>query len=141
MAGRTGWIGDDGHGYYTAPDTQRTYRWIDRQDVRPSVYRFWADCVTCGARRELLQGNVGKLCTGCGLVAAHPDRRGAAAYQDLGPADFTDYAAFKSVESTYQPLHGLNRPCNGNCTSGKRVCNCRCLGRCHGMGHCLGGHE
>lgn len=32
------------------------------------------------------------------------------------------------------------KPCNGHCTSGKRSCDCRCNGRCHGAGKCLGGH-
>lgn len=32
------------------------------------------------------------------------------------------------------------RPCTGHCTSGKRSCDCRCMGKCHGAGRCLGGH-
>lgn len=35
---------------------------------------------------------------------------------------------------------GTSKPCNGHCTSGKRACDCRCKGKCHGMGYCLGGH-
>jgi hypothetical protein len=31
------------------------------------------------------------------------------------------------------------KPCAGACTSGKRSCDCRCAGRCHGMGRCLCG--
>jgi hypothetical protein len=33
------------------------------------------------------------------------------------------------------------RPCGAICTSGKRSCDCRCNGRCHGAGKCLGGHD
>jgi hypothetical protein len=33
------------------------------------------------------------------------------------------------------------KACGGACTSGKRSCDCRCGGRCHGAGRCLGGHE
>lgn len=31
--------------------------------------------------------------------------------------------------------------CNGVCTGGKHRCTCRCEGRCHGAGRCLGGHD
>lgn len=36
---------------------------------------------------------------------------------------------------------GTDKPCNGKCTSGKSSCDCRCGGRCHGAGRCLGGHN
>lgn len=32
------------------------------------------------------------------------------------------------------------RACSNVCTSGKRSCDCRCFGKCHGAGRCLGGH-
>jgi hypothetical protein len=40
-----------------------------------------------------------------------------------------------------QPAGSQPTPCNGVCTSGKHRCTCRCEGRCHGAGRCLGGHD
>lgn len=55
----------------------------------------------------------------------------------------------KTVVSNVRKIRLVNRngfnetakPCNGKCTSGKTSCDCRCGGRCHGAGRCLGGHN
>jgi hypothetical protein len=47
-----------------------------------------------------------------------------------------------TIRTTKVHLDGIksDRPCNGKCTSGKTSCDCRCMGKCHGAGRCLGGH-
>lgn len=114
-----------------------------------SEIRYFVDCPTCGP--ATLGENWGQVIR-CGTCHA-----------PIWGVEYRDTYGARTVLSPYGKLierkaviHNIARPrridvklsggssgrkCGAQCVNGKRTCDCRCLGRCHGMSRCLGGHE
>lgn len=101
-------------------------------------WSYWVDCPTHGAM-NLPQAMMGSsaYCPACAAVA--PTRwRGT-------PGTATYYQVFdpplvalkiRSIRLGHQATRGGGHQCDGRCLSGKRNCDCKCQGRCHGQGVC-----
>lgn len=72
-------------------------------------------------------------------VWQHLQARGRAAAGDWAGRAYDYYAPLTrgTIDSTSRPT-GTGK-CNGVCLNGKRSCDCKCRGRCHGAGKCYCG--
>lgn len=106
--------------------------------ARTQAVTKFGDCPTHGTITEVFRSNLddGTAANLCGLCAktrrTRPD----------GMSSFVKVVLdnIRTIRIVDRGM-GTDKPCNGKCTSGKTSCDCRCKGRCHGAGRCLGGHN
>ena len=105
--------------------------------------RLFVDCPEHGPGRPLAAERPGlRMANGSYVaggsmydlpVAVAGDAYGAPVKMLLCPACWS-WAPFRQIAMRGRGASG--RPCGGACTSGKRSCDCRCEGLCHGAGRC-----
>ena len=108
--------------------------------ARITGYEVYGDCPVHGEavdkvfQNHLDDGTVAWLCRQCANEPrVRPD--GQPSYVKVVVSNI------RKVQLVNRRAYGEpQKPCGGACTSGKRSCDCKCQGRCHGMGRCLGGH-
>jgi hypothetical protein len=103
-------------------------------------YKTFGDCSVHGpAIEHVFRTNAddGRTVNVCKLCAQTPRVR-----PDGAPSfvknEMTNVRTIKLVNR-----NGYGAPkneCKSACLTGKRSCDCKCNGRCHGNGVCLGGH-
>ena len=111
--------------------------------VHPSGWAYWIDCPTHGSL-TLRQAAIGQTayCPAC--AATWPTAwRGvlgtSSAHQVWDPPMPTHRV--RSIKCGDRARRGTGHQCDGRCLSGKRHCDCKCKGRCHGQGVCSCGQE
>lgn len=108
---------------YTVRNGRRTY--------------VWADCWRCGCRQVptiATRGNDASIVAR--LEPGWSPNQRTRLLVACGTCDAT-VPAFTAEECA---RHASSpERCGGACLNGKRSCNCRCKGRCHGAGRCACG--
>jgi hypothetical protein len=106
----------------------------------------FADCPTCGpgqpAARQRIDLGYGRQATRLLGAYSNQDARTRVwtGFVRCGTCNADDVPR-REIKTTAGAAKYAVNPCNGQCTSGKRSCDCRCGGKCHGAGRCLGGHR
>lgn len=112
----------------------------ETRSERPNLvngHTYWLDCPTHG----LLSLTVAPLyrvaqCPACAAVAPCRivEKPYGLCYKVFDPP-LPEYRV-RIVSVGRKAQHGRGHQCDGRCLSGKRHCDCKCEGRCHGAGVC-----
>lgn len=109
-------------GYNRGVETVRTLTW----HKRPSDPALWGAMGPLDAERA--------VCARCVLPVPVPSPSSAVGAMVLsGPVP---YAPVRRVKLREDRAAGSPEECNAACLNGRKTCNCRCLGLCHGAGSC-----
>lgn len=108
--------------------------------ARTVAVKTFGDCPTHGLAIEevfrscLDDGTAANLCGLCAKIRrVRPDGMPSFVKQIL--------TNVRKIQLVNRGLGIAQGECKGACLSGKRSCDCKCKGKCHGMGVCLGGHS
>ncbi len=107
--------------------------------ARTLAVKTFGDCTTHGQaienvfRSTLDNGEVADMCGLCAKTRRTRDD-GAPSFVKVVMTNVRKVALVDRGNGAKQG------ECKGACLAGKRSCDCKCAGRCHGMGVCLGGH-
>lgn len=105
--------------------------------ARIKGYKTFGDCPVHGEaieqvfRTSLDDGSAGNVCKLCSKTPrVRPDGMPSFVKQEMSNV--------RTIQIVDRNGYGVApKPCGGACTSGKRSCDCKCSGQCHGLGKCI----